>query len=285
MSILNNVSENVSIILSGISPGDAIPISIQQVTEPYQFWVTVGVTLTVGVGMFAVPFMVGGSNPLKKAKNIKAFNTITGRPSLIIDHSKSGLFTPKMIDNKTITETIRAMTMFNGRDFNLIITSGGGSVFAAQAISDAILKYPGKVHVYIPKYAMSGASLLALSSDQIHMTEYSALGMIDPQLGSMLSQASAKGWNEVVKMKGAKANDASILHNITGQQVTKSIRENVKKVITGKTNQSEKVADYFTNGNHEHIKRVSMSDLHGMGFNNLVGITPHENKLLVNIVG
>jgi len=285
MSMLTNLSENVSVVLSGVTQGAPIPISVQQVTEPYQFWVNVGVTLVVGVGIFAIPMIAGGNNPIKKANSIKSFNKLTGRSTLVIDHSKTGLFNPKMIDTKTITDTIRALTLFNGKDFNIVISSGGGSVFASQAISDAILKYPGKVHVYVPKYAMSGASLLALSSDQIHMTDYSSLGMIDPQLGSLLSQGSAKGWDEVVKLKGPRANDATILHSLTGKQVTKSIKDNVKKAVTGKTSKVEKVAEFFTNGNFEHIKQIKMSDLAEMGFNNLVSITPQENKLLTNIVG
>lgn len=282
--ILGNISENASIVLNGFN-GNPIPIVMQQATSWPQFLVSTGTTLLVGGGILFLPMILSGNNPIKKAKNIKQFNKITGRPSLIIDHSKNGLFKPSMIDNKTVKDVLQAMIKLNGRDFNIVLQTGGGGVFQSQLISDAMQKYKGQIHIYIPAYSMSGGTLLALSATHIHMTEYSSLGMLDPQIGSLLSSGSQKGWEKVIETKGSKANDNSILHNLTGQQVVKSLRENIYSVIKGKTNKSDEVVDYLTSGKYEHIKQVKRDKLLELGFNNVFEITKQEQKLLSEMVG
>lgn len=48
----------------------------------------------------------------------------------------------------------------NGRDLNIYINSGGGSVFAGIAIYNMLLRYEGKKHCYVDALAGSIASLL-----------------------------------------------------------------------------------------------------------------------------
>jgi ClpP class serine protease len=56
-------------------------------------------------------------------------------------------------------------------------------VLAATQIARAVLKHKGKVTVFVPHYAMSGGTLIALAADEIVMSEYSVLGPVDPQFG------------------------------------------------------------------------------------------------------
>lgn len=46
-------------------------------------------------------------------------------------------------------------------------------------------KHKGKVTAFVPLYAMSGGTLIALAADEIVMCEHSVLGPIDPQLGEL----------------------------------------------------------------------------------------------------
>jgi hypothetical protein len=59
----------------------------------------------------------------------------------------------------------------------------GGLVLAASQIADALRAHPGRVTVFVPHYAMSGGTLLALSADEIVMAPHAVLGPVDPQLG------------------------------------------------------------------------------------------------------
>lgn len=49
-------------------------------------------------------------------------------------------------------------------------------------IARAVEAHPAKVRVYVPVYAMSGGTLIALAADEIMLGEFSVLGPIDPQL-------------------------------------------------------------------------------------------------------
>ena len=50
---------------------------------------------------------------------------------------------------------------------DLVLHTPGGLVLAAEQIALALLERPGKVTVFVPHYAMSGGTLLALTADEI----------------------------------------------------------------------------------------------------------------------
>ena len=56
-------------------------------------------------------------------------------------------------------------------------------MLAAEQIARALHKHPAKVTVFVPHYAMSGGTLLALAADEIVMDENAVLGPVDPQIG------------------------------------------------------------------------------------------------------
>lgn len=67
---------------------------------------------------------------------------------------------------------------------DLILHTPGGLVLATEQIARALIRHQGKVTVFVPHYAMSGGTMLALASDEIVMDENAVLGPVDPQLGT-----------------------------------------------------------------------------------------------------
>jgi len=65
----------------------------------------------------------------------------------------------------------------------LILHTPGGLVLAASQIAKAIKRHPAKTTVFVPHYAMSGGTLIALAANEIVMDTNAVLGPIDPQLG------------------------------------------------------------------------------------------------------
>lgn len=68
------------------------------------------------------------------------------------------------------------------RPIDLILHTPGGLVLAAMQIARAVEAHPAKVTVFVPVYAMSGGTLIALAADEIVLGEFSVLGPIDPQI-------------------------------------------------------------------------------------------------------
>jgi ClpP class serine protease len=75
---------------------------------------------------------------------------------------------------------------------DLILHTPGGLVLAAEQIALALLERPGKVTVFVPHYAMSGGTLLALTADEIVMDPHAVLGPVDPQIGDMPASSIVK---------------------------------------------------------------------------------------------
>jgi ClpP class serine protease len=84
---------------------------------------------------------------------------------------------------------------------DVILHTPGGLVLAAEQIAKALVEHKGKVTVFVPHYAMSGGTLIALAADEIVMDPNAVLGPVDPQIGDMPAASIVK----VVEIKGPKS--------------------------------------------------------------------------------
>jgi ClpP class serine protease len=90
----------------------------------------------------------------------------------------------RYIDVNDSEEVLRAIQMTDAEvPVDLILHTPGGLVLAVLQIATALRNRKAKVTVFVPHYAMSGGTLIALSADEIVMAEYAVLGPVDPQLG------------------------------------------------------------------------------------------------------
>src|SRR5512143_1452126 len=109
----------------------------------------------------------------------------------------------RYIDIHDSEEVLRAIKLTDPNvPIDLILHTPGGLVLATEQIAMALCRRPGKVTVFVPHYAMSGGTLLALAADEIVMDENAVLGPVDPQLGqwpanSILKAVEQKPVSEV----------------------------------------------------------------------------------------
>lgn len=81
-------------------------------------------------------------------------------------------------------EILRAIKMTDpDTPIDLIIHSPGGLVLASMQIAHALANRKAPVTVFVPHFAMSGGTLIALSASRIVMDENAVLGPVDPQIG------------------------------------------------------------------------------------------------------
>lgn len=66
---------------------------------------------------------------------------------------------------------------------DIVLHTPGGLVLAAEQIACALRRHPAKVTVFVPHYAMSGGTLIALAAGEIVMDPNAVLGSVDPQIG------------------------------------------------------------------------------------------------------
>jgi ClpP class serine protease len=90
----------------------------------------------------------------------------------------------RYIDVNDSEEVLRAIQMTDAEvPVDLIIHTSGGLVLAVLQIASALRSRKAKVTVFVPHFAVSGGTLIALSADEIVMAQHAVLGPIDPQLG------------------------------------------------------------------------------------------------------
>jgi ClpP class serine protease len=75
---------------------------------------------------------------------------------------------------------------------DVILHTPGGLVLAAEQIAKALAEHKGKVTVFVPHYAMSGGTLIALAADEIVMNPNAVLGPVDPQIGPVPAASVVK---------------------------------------------------------------------------------------------
>ena len=95
-----------------------------------------------------------------------------------------------MEDSESILRAIRLTPRDQSIDF--ILHTPGGLVLAAEQIAHALVEHKGKVTVFVPHYAMSGGTLIALTADEIVMDPNAVLGPVDPQIGDMPAASIVK---------------------------------------------------------------------------------------------
>ncbi len=93
-------------------------------------------------------------------------------------------------DSEAILRAIRLTP--DDQPIDMILHTPGGLLLAAEQIAKALVEHKGKVTVFIPHYAMSGGTLIALAADEIVMDPNAVLGPVDPQIGDMPAASIVK---------------------------------------------------------------------------------------------
>lgn len=134
---------------------------------------------------------------------------------------------------------------------DLVLHTPGGLVLAATQIARAINRRKGKVSVFVPHYAMSGGTLIALASDEIVMSEHAVLGPVDPQLGEYPAASLLKVLEEKPK---ERIDDETIIRADQGKKAIAQVRETVKELLGGKyaNEVTEKLSVLLSQGTWTH---------------------------------
>jgi len=91
----------------------------------------------------------------------------------------------RYIDIEDSEQVLRAIRMSPPEmPIDLVLHTPGGLVLASEQIACALKHHKGKVTIFIPHYAMSGGTLIALAANEIVMDPDAVIGPVDPQLGS-----------------------------------------------------------------------------------------------------
>ena len=273
--------ENVTSLLVN-SSATYIPIKLVSEVSPYQFWLSIIIS-AASLILFIFLMSKGIFSNLALKSKLQQFSKLTGRPTVMIKHTNSGLFSMNMITLNLVPKLNKILQKMKGRRFNLILETPGGDVMATILISKILRKYMNQIDVYVPNYSMSGGSLLTLTGDTFHFNDYSCIGACDPQIGGLFNSGSAAAWKDVMRIKKNKVDDKSIIYHKLGQQVTKSISTYIYGLIKNKCTKPKQFTKFITDGNIEHIFQIDSDLMRTYGFK-VIDINDVEKEILDNIM-
>ncbi|MFM9420763.1 SDH family Clp fold serine proteinase [Thermus scotoductus] len=149
---------------------------------------------------------------------------------------------------------------------DLILHTPGGLVLAAEQIAEALLRHPAKVTVFVPHYAMSGGTLIALAADEIVMDENAVLGPVDPQLG----QYPAASILKVLEKKPlSEVDDQTLILADVAEKALKQVKATVKNLLLKHMpeEKAEEVAHLLSQGTWTHDYPIDVDQARSLGLN------------------
>jgi len=154
---------------------------------------------------------------------------------------------------------------------DLIIHTPGGIVLAAMQIARAVEAHPAKVTAYVPVYAMSGGTLIALAADEIVMGEFSVLGPIDPQILGLPAAS-------IVRARDSKpvadVFDLTLVLADVSEKAVAQVKRGAVELLTPRLDQSaaETIAEKLTGGYWTHDYALTATEAKALGLPVKVGM-------------
>jgi ClpP class serine protease len=171
----------------------------------------------------------------------------------------------RYIDVNDSEEVLRAIQMTDDDvPLDIILHTPGGLVLAALQIARAVDAHKGKVTVFVPRYAMSGGTLIALGADEIVMSRHSVLGPIDPQLGQMPAASLIK----VVEEKPiAEIDDETLVLADVGRKAIAQLKEAARALLASRMSaeQAATLAEKLATGTWTHDYPIPAAEAKTLG--------------------
>ena len=167
---------------------------------------------------------------------------------------------------------------------DLILHTPGGLVLATEQIARALIRHQAKVTVFVPHYAMSGGTMLALAADEIVMDANAVLGPVDPQLGNMAAASVLK----VVEQKPIdKIDDQTLIMADLSRKAIAQVQRFVRTLLKDDVPKQkiaseniEKIVEALTTGQVTHDYPVTVEEATELGLPVTVGLPPAIYNLM-----
>jgi ClpP class serine protease len=223
------------------------------------------------------PLLMGRWFAMRRAQAIRAIERAHSTRVITMIHRQErrslfGFSVARHIDLED-AQTIIAAIKETPSDvpIDLVLHTPGGLVLAAMQIARAVEAHPAKVTVYVPVYAMSGGTLIALAADEIVLGEFSVLGPIDPQImgfpaASIVKARDAKPVAEVL--------DLTLVLADVSEKALAQVKRGAVELLTPRMEQAaaEALAAKLAGGHWTHDYALTATEAAALGLPVEVGM-------------
>jgi len=242
------------------------------------FWIFI--VITVLQPLFTARWYV-----VRRAQAIRAVEKLHGARVITMIHRQEkrsifGFAVARHIDledAQTIIAAIKSTPEDMPIDF--VIHTPGGLVLAAMQIARAVEAHKAKVTVYVPVYAMSGGTLIALAADEIVLGEFSVLGPIDPQIAGLPGAS-------IIKARDSKpvesVFDLTLVLADVAEKALAQVKQGAVELLTPRMERSaaEALAAKLAGGHWTHDYALTAQEARALGLPVKVGMPPEVMQLM-----
>ena len=149
---------------------------------------------------------------------------------------------------------------------DVVLHTPGGLVLASVQIARAIQAHRAKTTIFVPHYAMSGGTLIALAADEIVMDCHAVLGPVDPQLGEYPAASIVRVLHE---KEHADIEDNTLILADMSEKALQQIRKEVIDLLEDNMPREKAVqlAEQLSQGTWTHDHPIGVKEARDLGLN------------------
>ncbi|MCL4461021.1 MAG: ATP-dependent Clp protease proteolytic subunit [Nitrospirae bacterium] len=203
---------------------------------------------------------------MARERALRHLETIRGTKVIAMVHRQEtmslfGFPVLRYINIEDSEEILRAIKMTDpDTPIDLILHTPGGLVLASTQIAHALSNRKAPVTVFVPHFAMSGGTLIALSASRIVMDENAMLGPVDPQLGefpaaSILRVVEQKNRNDI--------DDKTLIMADIAEKAILQLNHSLERLLTKRmpAEKARQLAGVLSSGHFTHDYPLTYEEL------------------------
>jgi ClpP class serine protease len=231
------------------------------------FWILLGVVFLLAS---TLPALAKAARTQARVVKLKSLEQKRQSRAIALIHRQEalaflGLPFARSMDVEDSERVLRAIRLTGAEvPIDLILHTPGGLVLAAEQIAYALRAHPAPVTVFVPHYAMSGGTLIALAADHLIMDANAVLGPIDPQIrnipaASVLAAVSRKSIDEV--------DDETLILADVGEKAIRQVKRTIVRILQDRmnTDRAGKLAELLASGTWTHDYPITVAEAQGFG--------------------
>jgi len=225
------------------------------------------------IAQFFIPLLQKRTLELRRQAAIRAIEQSRHSRVITMIHRQEtmsflGFPIARYIDIEDSEDVLRAIRFTPPEmPIDLLLHTPGGLVLASEQIAFALKRRQGKVTVFVPHYAMSGGTLIALAADEIVMDQNAVLGPVDPQLGTAQSSFAAASVLKALSQPNPNRDDTTLILGDLAEKALRQVHATVRKLLLEHHTEAEaeRIASALADGQWTHDYPLDVDQLLGLG--------------------
>jgi ClpP class serine protease len=210
---------------------------------------------------------------MRRARAIRAFEITRRSRFITMIHRQEtmsflGFPVARYIDIEDSEQVLRAIRLTPAEmPIDLVLHTPGGLVLASEQIAFALKRHRGRVTVFVPHYAMSGGTLVALAADEIVMDANAVLGPVDPQLGGAHGAYPAASVLAALSSPNPNRDDQTLILGDVARKALHQVRDVVVRLLLEhqERERAEAIATELSSGKWTHDYPIDYDQAKALG--------------------